>query len=37
MRNDLRWTRGTELEIQNRALFNELEKFKLERLTFTQE
>ncbi|CAF1041765.1 unnamed protein product [Adineta ricciae] len=37
MRNDLRWTRGTELEIQNRALFNELEKFKLERLTFTQD
>ncbi|UJR15342.1 hypothetical protein I4U23_002291 [Adineta vaga] len=36
MKNDLRWTRSTELEIQNRALFNELEKHKLERLNLLQ-
>lgn len=37
IKNDPRWTRGTELEIQNRALFNELEKQKLERLNVLQE
>lgn len=36
MKNDPRWTKGTELEIQNRALFNELEKQKLERLNLIQ-
>jgi hypothetical protein len=36
MKTNPRWTKGTELEIQNRALFNELEKQKLERLTFIQ-
>ncbi|CAF0844882.1 unnamed protein product [Rotaria sordida] len=36
MKSDPRWTKGTELEIQNRALFNELEKQKLEKLNFIQ-
>lgn len=34
MKNDPRWTKGTELEIQNRALFNEIEKQKIEKLNF---
>ena len=37
MRNDPRWTKGTELEIQNRALFNEIEKQKFEQLQFKQQ
>ncbi len=37
MKNDPRWTKGTELEIQNRALFNELEKQKIEKLNFIQQ
>ena len=36
MKNDPRWTKGTELEIQIRGLFSELEKQKLERLNFVQ-
>ncbi|CAF3583434.1 unnamed protein product, partial [Adineta steineri] len=36
IKNDPRWTKSTELEIQNRALFNELEKEKLERLNYIQ-
>ncbi|CAF4647870.1 unnamed protein product [Rotaria sp. Silwood1] len=36
MKSDPRWTKGTELEIQNRALFNELEKQKLEKLNLIQ-
>jgi hypothetical protein len=36
MKNDPRWTKGTELEIQNRALFGEIEKQKIERLNFIQ-
>jgi hypothetical protein len=37
MKNDPRWTKSTELEIQNRALFNELEKQKFERLNFIRQ
>jgi len=37
MKNDPRWTKGTELEIQNRALFNEIEKQKIEKLNFIQQ
>jgi hypothetical protein len=37
MKNDPRWTKSTELEIQNRALFNEIEKQKLERANFIQQ
>jgi len=36
MKNDPRWTKSTELEIQNRALFKEIEKQKLEKLNFIQ-
>ncbi|CAF3081589.1 unnamed protein product [Rotaria sp. Silwood2] len=36
MKSDPRWTKSTELEIQNRALFNELEKQKLEKLNLIQ-
>lgn len=37
MKNDPRWTKATELEIQNRALFNEIEKQKFERLQSVQQ
>ncbi len=37
LKSDPRWTKGTELEIQNRALFNEIEKQKFERLHFIQQ
>ena len=37
MKNDPRWTKSTELEIQNRALFNEIEKQKIERSNFIQQ
>ncbi|CAF1073623.1 unnamed protein product [Rotaria sordida] len=36
MKSDPRWTKGTELEIQNRALFGELERQKVERLNIQQ-
>lgn len=36
MKSDPRWTRSTELEIQNRALLSELEKAKFEKLKLTQ-
>lgn len=37
MKNDPRWTKSTELEIQNRALFNEIEKQKIERAQLVQQ
>lgn len=32
MKCDPRWTKGTELEMQNRALLNEIQKLKLEKI-----
>lgn len=37
LKNDPRWTKSTELEIQNRALFNEIEKQKIERAQLVQQ
>ena len=37
LKNDPRWTKSTELEIQNRALFNEIEKQKIERSQLIQQ
>jgi hypothetical protein len=37
MKSDPRWTKSSELEIQNRALFGELERQKIERLNYIQE
>jgi hypothetical protein len=36
LKSDPRWTKGTELEIQNRALFGELERQKVERSNYIQ-
>lgn len=37
MKRDPRWTKGTELEILNRALLNEVERQKVDRLNYIQE
>lgn len=37
MKSDPRWTKSTELEVQNRALFNELERQKVDRLNYIQQ
>jgi hypothetical protein len=37
IKSDPRWTKGTELEIQNRALFGEIERKKVERLNYMQQ
>jgi hypothetical protein len=37
MKSDPKWTKSTQLEIQNRALFNELERQKVERLNYIQQ
>ncbi|CAF1162047.1 unnamed protein product [Adineta ricciae] len=37
MKSDPRWTKSTEFEIQNRALFSELERQKVARLNYIQQ
>ncbi|CAF3674221.1 unnamed protein product [Rotaria sp. Silwood1] len=37
IKSDPRWTKGTELEIQNRALIGELNRQKVERLNYLQQ
>ena len=36
LKSDPRWTKGTELELQNRALLGEIERQKVERLNYIQ-
>ncbi|CAF0827064.1 unnamed protein product [Adineta steineri] len=37
IKSDPRWTKSTELEVQNRALFSELERQKVARLNYLQQ
>ncbi len=37
IKSDPRWTKSTELEIQNRALFGEVQREKIERLNYIQQ
>jgi hypothetical protein len=37
IKSDPRWIKSTELEIQNRALFGEVQREKIERLNYIQQ